>query len=58
MLDKTLTEFLEQGLAIHIGTRNERLEPNGCRVTAVKVEDDRQHLLVYVSKAATPAFIE
>ena len=58
MLDQALTEFLEQGLAIHLGTRNERLEPNGARVTAVKVEDDRQHLLVYVSKAASPAFMD
>ena len=58
MLDDALTEFLQQGLAIHLGTRNERLEPNGVRVTAVKVEDDRQHLLVYVSKAASPAFMD
>lgn len=58
MLDQTLTEFLEQGLAIHIGTRNGRMEPNGCRVTAVMVEDQGRQLLAYLPKAATPAVLE
>jgi len=58
MLDQTLTEFLEQGLAIHIGTRNEALRPNGCRVTAVRVEDQGRSLVAYLPKAATPAVIE
>ena len=58
MLDKSLTEFLEHGLAIHIGTRNEALRPNGCRVTAVRVEDQGRHLVAYLPKAATPAVLE
>lgn len=58
MLDKSLTEFLELGLAIHIGTRNERMEPNGCRVTAVRVEDQGTHLIAYLPKAATPSVLE
>ena len=58
MLDKTLTEFLEQGLAIHIGTRNEALLPNGCRVTAVRVEDQGRSLVAFLPKAATPAVVE
>jgi hypothetical protein len=58
MLDKTLTEFLEQGLAIHIGTRNEALRPNGCRVTAVRVEDQGRNLVAYLPKAATPAVLD
>jgi hypothetical protein len=58
MLDRTLTEFLEQGLAIHIGTRNARMEPNGCRVTAVRVEDQGRQLVAYLPKAATPAVLE
>lgn len=58
MLDKSLTEFLEQGLAIHIGTRNAALRPNGCRVTAVRVEDQGRHLVAYLPKAATPAVLE
>src|SRR6188768_1701535 len=58
MLDQTLTEFLERGLAIHIGTRNEALRPNGCRVTAVRVEDQGRSLIAYLPKAATPAVLE
>lgn len=58
MLDQALTEFLEQGLAIHIGTRNARMEPNGCRVTAVMVEDQGRQLIAYLPKAATPAVLE
>lgn len=58
MLDKNLTEFLEQGVAIHIGTRNTRLEPNGCRVTAVRVEDEGRCLVAYVPKAATKAVLD
>ena len=58
MLDKSLTEFLEQGLAIHIGTRNSALRPNGCRVTAVRVEDQGRHMVAYLPKAATPAILE
>ena len=58
MLDKALTEFLELGLAIHIGTRNNQMEPNGCRVTAVRVEDQGRHLVVYIPKAASPSVVD
>ena len=58
MLDKTLTEFLEQGLAIHIGTRDARLRPNGCVVAAVRVEDEGRHLVAFIPKAVTPAVFD
>lgn len=58
MLDRSLTEFLERGLAIHLGTRNAQMRPNGCRVTAVRVEHQGQHLVAYVPRAATPAVLE
>jgi Pyridoxamine 5'-phosphate oxidase len=58
MIDENLAEFLESGLGIHVGTRNERLEPCGCRATAVKVEDDGKHVVVYVPKAAAPQVFE
>jgi hypothetical protein len=58
MLDKSLTEFLEQGLAIHIGTRDEALRPNGCRVTAVRVEEQGRNLVAFLPKAATPAVLD
>ena len=58
MLDKNLTEFLEQGLAIHLGTRNARLQPNGCRVTAVRVEDEGRHLVAFIPKAVTSTVLD
>ena len=58
MLDKSLTEFLEQGLAIHIGTRNGRMQPNGCRVTAVRVEEQGRHLVAYLPKSGSPEVLE
>jgi hypothetical protein len=48
MIDAELASFLQQGIAIHLGTRNERLEPNGVRVIAVRVEDDGEHVIAYV----------
>jgi hypothetical protein len=58
MIDVILAEFLESGLGIHLGTRNERLEPSGCRATAIKVEGDGKHVVVYVPKAAAPQIFE
>lgn len=52
MIDSELAGFLEQGLAIHIASRDGDLEPNGARVTAVKVEEDGRHVVVYVPKVA------
>ena len=52
MIDSELRAFLEGGLGIHIGTRTARLEPNGARVAAVKVENDGLHLVVYVAETA------
>ena len=58
MLDKSLTEFLEHGLAIHIGTRNAALRPNGCRVAAVRVEDQGRNLVAYLPTAGAAAVLE
>lgn len=52
MIEPELRAFLEGGVGIHIGSRTAALEPNGARVTAVKVEDDLLHLLVYVPQIA------
>ena len=52
MIDAEFASFLEAGLAIHLGTRNGQLEPNGARVTAVRVEADGVHLIAYVPKVA------
>lgn len=58
MIDVNLAEFLQSGLGIHLGTANEHMEPSGCRVTAVKVEDDGRHLVAFVPKAASPRIFD
>jgi hypothetical protein len=52
MIDKRLAGFLEGGVGVHIGTRNDALEPNGARAISVEVERDGQHLLVFISDTA------
>jgi hypothetical protein len=52
MIDAQLAQFLQEGLAIHIGTRNEQLEPNGARAAALTVDEDGSHVVVYVAKIA------
>lgn len=54
MIDTELASFLQQGIAIQLGTRTERLEPNGVRVVAARVEEDGRHLVAYVHAAAGP----
>lgn len=51
-IDAALAAFIEEGLAAHIGTRTEALEPNGARVTAVRVAPDREHIVVYIPTVA------
>jgi hypothetical protein len=45
-----LAAFLEGEVAIHIATRNKRLEPNGARVAAVTVDADGTHVTAYLPK--------
>ena len=52
MIDDALAAFLQQGVAINVGTRNARLEPNAAYVGAARVDDDRQHLTLYVPSVA------
>jgi hypothetical protein len=52
MIDADLAAFLQDGVGIHIGTRNDRLEPNGARAISVAVDADGRHFLVYLAKAA------
>jgi hypothetical protein len=54
MIDTDLAAFLEEGIAIQLGTRNERLEPTGVRVTAVRVEPGGTHLIAFVPQVAAP----
>ena len=52
MIDPELAAFLEGGVAIHVGSRNARLEPNGARAAAVRVDADGVHLSVYMAAVA------
>jgi hypothetical protein len=52
MINRTLAGFLEEGVGIHIATRNSEFLPNGARALAVKVDEDGTHLVVYVSSVA------
>jgi hypothetical protein len=52
MIDKDLAAFLQEGVGIHIGTRNAALQPNGIRALAVTVEDDGLHVVVYAAQIA------
>lgn len=52
MIDTQLAAFIQEGVGIHIGSRNAALEPNGARAIAVHVEEGGLHLVVYVAEAA------
>jgi hypothetical protein len=52
MIDSQLAAFLQEGLGIHIATRNAGLEPNGSRALAVKVDADGRHIDVFLARVA------
>jgi hypothetical protein len=52
MITGELASFLQQGLSLHIGVRDERLQPDGVRAIAARVEEDGRHLVVYVAEVA------
>lgn len=52
MIEPQLASFLEEGLSLHIGTRDATLQPQGARVAAVKVESGGLHLVAYVPETA------
>jgi hypothetical protein len=52
MIDRALAGFLEGPVGIHVGTRNERLEPNGARALALAVEADGARVVVYLARVA------
>jgi hypothetical protein len=52
MIDQHLAAFLQEGVGIHVGTRNGALQPNGTRALAVTVDEDGLHVVVYVAAVA------
>jgi hypothetical protein len=52
MIDEPLAAFLQEGIAIQLATRNQRLEPDGTRVVAVAVDPAGTHVVAYVPESA------
>jgi len=52
MIDRDLASFIHEGLGIHVGTRNARLEPNGARALAVVVDDDGAPIGIVTDRVA------
>jgi len=52
MIDADLAAFVQERVGIHIGTRNQQLEPNGARALAIRVEHDGTHIVVYLAEVA------
>lgn len=58
MIDEPLRDFLEQGLSVHLSTRDHGLTPVGARALAIRVHDDRVHVTVYLSAIAAARLVE
>ena len=52
MIDPPLAGFLQEGLALYVGTRNAELHPNGARALAAAVDPDGTHLTVFIAEVA------
>src|SRR5215212_7287240 len=52
MIQGELAAFLQEGVGIYIGTRNQALEPNGARAIAARVERSGEHLVIYLADVA------
>src|SRR5690349_13923723 len=48
MVTGELATFLSGQIDIHIGTRNSDLRPHSARASAVRVEDDGEHVVAFV----------
>ena len=57
LISDELANFLESGLSINVGTRDDELQPDGAIVWAVHVHDDRAQLTIYLHKDAARAML-
>lgn len=57
MIDAELALFLQQGLAINIGTRDATLAPNAAYAPAAAVEPDGTHVVIYVPVVGADAVL-
>lgn len=57
MIGPELAAFLEEGLGVHVGTRDAGLRPQGCRGLGVRVEDGGRQLTVFIARVAADRLI-
>jgi len=57
MVTGELATFLAGQIDIHIGTRDASLRPHSARVSAVRVEDDREHVVAFVPALGADAIL-
>lgn len=53
MIPPELFEFVESGISILVGTRDDRLFPDGCRAIGARVEDAGRALTVFLADATS-----
>ncbi|HEX7086162.1 MAG TPA: hypothetical protein VF198_07345 [Vicinamibacterales bacterium] len=52
MIDTQLASFLQEGLGIYLGTRDDALRPEGARALAAAIDADGAHVTVYAAEIA------
>jgi hypothetical protein len=52
MIGEQLAAFLHSGVGIHLGSRNDRLQPNGARAISLQVLDPGDQLVVFMADIA------
>lgn len=57
LISNELATFIESGLSINVGTRDEALEPDGVIAWAARVHEDRAQLTIYLHKDAADAML-
>lgn len=53
MIPPELFEYLESGISVLVGTRDDRLFPDGCRAIGARVEDEGRGLTVFLPEATS-----
>lgn len=53
MIPPELFDYLESGISVLVGTRNDRLFPDGCRAIGARVEDGGRGLTVFLPDATS-----
>jgi hypothetical protein len=52
-----VADFLQSGLSINVGTRDDDLQPEGAVAWAARVHDDRAHLTLFMHKEAARSML-